>query len=344
MRQLNNKQKAALFHELHLFFEAGLDLKNALALLIQETKDKKQKSVYLSINNAVLNGSTLAEALKASGLFVPYEIYSLSMGEATGNLALSTSKLSQFYNRKIKLRSQLVGALTYPMFILILTVGVLFFMLSVVVPMFADIFDRFDSELPAITLYVLQASEYFKAYGMYFLILGIISGIALKQALKKDQVKFWLAKAYIKVPIYGALIKQIETNKFYQSMSMMLQSHVTMLEAIKMSKEIVTFLPLKYGLNQVETDLFNGVELNRSLSTIDFFPDKDLLLIKIGEELNQLYNVFDQLTVQYQDSIDQKSAISAKMIEPVLIVIVGGLVGFILVAMYLPLFQLSTSI
>lgn len=342
--KLSDKQKAEFYYELSIFFNSGLDLKNAMQLMIVENEKSKQKVIYEGIYNSLLEGKSLAFILRNNSIFSDYESFNIKIGEETGNLNHVCNGLATYFQRKIKVRSQLIGAISYPLFILALTIGVLIFMMNFVVPMFSDIFLRFDSELPKITVFVINLSNWFRSSFVYVLVLTIVIVILIYFSSRSAYFKKITSYVQLHIPIYGSIIKDIQINKYYQAMSLLLSSNITLIESVELSKNIISFYPLKKILNHIEGDLLKGVAFNESLKKTDFIPSKDILLFKIAEELNQLDSIFEKLTIQYQEKIDNKTLIAGKLIEPVLIVFIGGIVGFILVSMYLPLFELSTSL
>jgi len=342
--KLSDKQKAEFYYELSIFFNSGLDLKNAMQLMIVENKKSKQKIIYQEIYDSLLEGKSLAYILGNNSAFSGYESFNIKIGEETGNLDHICTGLATYFQRKVKVRGQLIGAISYPFFILILTFGILIFMMNFVVPMFSDIFLRFDSELPQITVFVINMSTWFKSSFVYVLIFIIALSIFIALSSKSKSFKKITSYIQLNIPIYGTIIKDIQINKYYQAMSLLLSSNITLIESVELSKNIIEFYPLKKILSHIEDDLLKGVTFNESLKKTDFIPSKDILLFKIAEELNQLDAIFEKLTTQYQEKIDNKTMIAGKLIEPVLIVFIGGIVGFILISMYLPLFELSTSI
>lgn len=339
---LSDTAKSQLYYELAIFFGSGMDIKNALLIIHEETSSNKQlfKKLYLEITE----GSSMANAMLKTQAFTEYEIYNIQIGEETGNLKIVTEGLSEYYSRKQKVKNQLIGALSYPLFILALTMGVLIFMLNFVVPMFADIFSRFDSELPQITLFIINTSTLFVTHLYLIISATIIITITIFITLRSPQVKIKLSYAILRLPIYGSIIKDIEINKYYQAMSLLLKSNVTLIESLNLSKKIISFTPIKNIIIETEECIVMGESFYSSVGKSGIIPGKDILLFKIAEELNQLETVFEKLTNQYTERVDNKTQLVGKLIEPVLIVFIGSIVGFILIAMYLPLFELSSNI
>lgn len=341
-KKLNDNSKSQFYYELAIFFGSGMDLKNALLIIYEE--NKKLEHIYGSLYQKILEGTTMADAMSEIQDFSDYEIYNIQIGEETGSLHPICEGLSEYFGRKQKVKNQLIGALSYPTFILALTIVVLIFMMNFVVPMFSDIFLRFDSELPKITQLIIDSSNFFTQNTPLIFggILGLIGTITF--LLKSPKIKEKLSFFIIYIPIYGGIIKDIEINKYYQAMSLLLKSDVTLIESLALSKKIITFMPLVQIIDETENEILRGKTFHLSLGKNGLIPSRDILLFKIAEELNQLDKVFEKLTVQYMERVDSKTQIAGKLIEPVLIVFIGGIVGFILIAMYLPLFELSSSI
>ena len=341
-KTLNDTAKSQFYYELAIFFGSGMDLKNALLIIHEE--NKKFKHIYGNLYQSIMEGTTMAEAMQETQAFSEYEIYNIQIGEETGSLTPICEGLSEYFSRKQKVKNQLIGALSYPSFILALTLVVLIFMMNFVVPMFSDIFLRFDSELPEITQFILNSSDFFleNTTSIFIGFLGFV--ILISIITKSKKTKDTLAHLIIHIPIYGSIIKDIQINKYYQAMSLLLKSNVTLIESLALSKKIITFSPLVKIISDTEDDILKGITFHASIAKSGLIPSRDILLFKIAEELNQLETVFEKLTIQYTERVDNKTQIAGKLIEPVLIVFIGSIVGFILIAMYLPLFELSSSI
>lgn len=338
---LSDKIKEAFYIELASMLKAGIDLRTALDIIIEAHTKKKAKTVFQSIIDKVINGATLSSALKATSQFTDYEYYTLQIGEETGKLVEVLEELSLFFQKKIKQRRLIIGALAYPATIVVVAVGAIVFMLSYVVPMFSDIFKRSGDDLPAITKGVIAISQSCKEYGSLFLY--TVAGLLAIGYWQRKEI--WMrkltAKLILGIPVWGKLAHKIYLAQFSQTIAMLLGANVSILKAMQLTKLIVRLYPFQAVLEQVEKDVIIGTPLHLALKKHSLFPLKLVAMIKVGEETNQLSYFFKQIAAQLANEVEHQSTLLSKFIEPAIIILLGLLVGVILIAMYLPLFQMG---
>jgi len=338
----SNKIKEDFYTEISVLLKAGITLKDTLELIQKAFKKEKHQTKLKLISEDIVSGLSLSEALKKQKEFTDYEYYSIKLGEETGTLAKVAEQLGAFFLRKNEQRRNLVSALTYPAIILTTAVLVVVFMLHFVVPMFQDIFLQQKVELPAITKFIIYLSEWVKSYG--WLILVLILGLIISKPIlnKKTWYKKAKDKFVLRLPFIGNFIKTVYLSQFTQAVSLLTASKVPVVNSIQLVKEMVDFYPLKNALTQVEQNIIKGNSLSESLSQHTFFDDKMVALVKVAEETNQNEFIFERLNTQYNTQVQQKSKLLSTIMEPIIILIVGFLVGVILIAMYLPMFKLSS--
>ncbi len=338
----SNKRKEDFYTELSVLLKAGVNLKEAISL-IEESQRKKQLKDFLgTIISEIIAGKSFSETMTSKKEFSEYEYHSIRIGEETGTLSHITKELGSFYYRKNEQRRNLIGALTYPIIIFSTAVLVLIFMLRFVVPMFQDIFKLNNVELPWITKLVVGLSEFSKSYGWIFLVL-IFLFIVFRSILnkkewyvqKKDQLLF-------RIPLLGSFIKTIYLAQFTQAVSLLSASKIPIIESIQLVKKMISFYPLQNALTIAERKILSGESLSNSLKGNKVFDNKVISLIKVAEETNQLEFIFERLNNQYNVELQQRSKVLSTIMEPLIIVFVGVLVGVILIAMYLPMFKLSS--
>ncbi len=337
------KRKETFFSNLKILLSSGLDIQRALELFIHSENKKGVKAIVEEIRNKIIAGDSLSKALEQSGKFSDYEVYSIRIGEESGQLLEVLDELSIFFNKTIKFRQQLISALSYPLFVIGFSVLVVVFLLNYLVPLFSDIYGRMGGELPSMTLQVMAMSDWVKA-NLFWAIL-VFSGIV--GALYLQRSKIWFKKSYsfllIKMPVLGGIFKLIYLSRFCQSMYVLLKARVPLLTAVNLVKDMIDFYPIQNSLLKSGKEIMNGVALSEALQKERFYPKQMIALIEVGEEAGNLENMFKKLADQYNESVEQKTKVIGSLLEPILIIGVGLLVGSILIAMYLPLFQMSTG-
>jgi len=334
--KLSDKKKENFFSELSTLLSSGIDVKTALELVIEEQNKKNDKALFESIYKQVINGKSLSEAIMDSGKFTVYEHFSLKIGEESGRINEVLEDLAEFLNKKVKQKRQIVNSFTYPIMVLLTAVIAVIFMMNFIVPMFVDVFKRFNGKLPALTQFIIDVSNMFsKNIGWFIIIiLGIVLLIYLQR--KKDWYRKLKSKIILRLPIY--------ISRFCQSMSMLMGSHTPMLKSIELVQNMIGFYPFEKALEKIQQDILKGSLLYESMNKFPIFEKRVISLVRVGEEVNQLDKIFDKLNKHYSDELEHKISMLSSLLEPILIIFVGILVGIILVAMYLPLFSISTSV
>ena len=343
-KKISDKNKEKLFSELGVMLNSGIDFKSALEIVFSQFKKEREKKVFQKIYNDIIQGDSFGEILKNSGLFAPYDYYSIIIGEKTGNLDVVLKELGEYYNNKLKQRRKIINALTYPVFVLFLTILVVFFLKNFLIPMFEDIFQQSNKSLPSITQFVINASAFFNKY-FYLIIIAILIIIGAILMLRKNKkYKIISSSIILRIPIIGNIVNKIYMNILLKSFSLLLFSKVSLIESIQLIKEMINFHPFQSALDIIEKDIIQGEPLNEAMQKHKIFNQKIYTLVKIGEEVNKLPEIFNKLSEQNQEDIDQNITTLNSFLEPFLIVFIGGIVAFVLIAMYLPMFQLSSSI
>lgn len=338
----SNKKKEDFYTEVSVLLKAGITLKDALSLILENQKKEKQRSFYKEMVDALVSGKSFSEVIHSKKEFTEYEYYSLKIGEETGTTGRITEELGKFFARKNDQRRNLVNALTYPVIILVTAVLVVIFMLRLVVPMFQDIFKQNKVELPGITKFIIASSDFIGDYGWWILLL--ILGLLLfrKSYAKKEWFKRKKDALLLKIPYVGNFIKAVHMAQFTQAVTLLTASKVPVLNSIDLVGRMIDFFPLKEALSRVSEKILEGYSLSESLKLNKIFDHRLVSLIKVAEETNQTEFIFERLNQQYTIEVQQKSKLLSTLMEPLIIVIVGILVGVILVAMYLPMFKLGS--
>lgn len=340
-KTLSDHVRQSFYMQIASMLKAGIDLHTAMNIAVDTQAGRGSVRVLKNIRDKVVNGIAFSEAIRVSGKFTVHEYFTIQVAEESGRIIEVFEELALYFQKKIKQRRLLVAALVYPATIIIVAIGAILFMLSYVVPMFADIFNHSGNQLPRITKLIISLSGLFKYYG------GRAGGVVviLVSLLywQRDKIWFrkWSAKLILHFPVTGKLSHQISLAQFCQSMALLLGSNVPLIRALQLAKFVVRLHSFQLLVQQIEWDVTVGTPLHAALQKHKFFPQKIVALVKVGEETNQLDVFFKQIAGQLSEDVEHRSSMLGKFIEPVIIIILGLFVGLILVAMYLPLFQLG---
>lgn len=339
-----DKAKESFYNEFTALMDSGIDIQRALGILIEEQQKARLKEVLESIAKSLVSGSSLSESMKKTGHFSSYEYQSVRIGEETGRLKIILAHLTSYYADKVKLKRQLVGVFTYPVFVILITFGVLYFMLNSVVPMFEDVFKQFGQELPYLTQKIVWLSRYFSTFMLYFIGASLLLTVYFYTQRKEVWYRSMMSGFLLRLPIFGILIRKIYTARFCQSLSLLLSAGTPLVSALELVEDMIGFYPIEAALQKIRKDIVAGEPLHVGLMGCAVFDQRMISLVKIAEEINQLDKTFDRLAHQNQEEIEYRSKLIGTIIEPLIIVIVGSIVGIIMVAMYMPMFNLSNVI
>lgn len=340
----SDKKKERFYSELSILFTSGIDIRSAIELIEEEQAKEKDKILFSNIKESIVSGASLSNAVEKTGMFSAYEFYSIQIGEESGRLIEILQELSVFFAKKIQQKRQLTSALSYPAIVFLTSFGAIFFMMKFVVPMFADVFKRFKGELPYFTKLIIRLSDAFSNYSFYFFIILTLLIVFLYSQRQTIWFRKSSANILLRTPIINSMIRKIYLARFCQSMNLLISAKTPLVSAIELVKKMIGFFPIEISLEIIQQDIMKGLPLHTSLAKFKIYNKRMISLIKVAEEVNQLDTMFGKLAKQYSDEVEHQTSILGSLIEPLMIILLGFIVGAILVAMYLPLFQMSSAV
>lgn len=344
-KRFGAKEKEAFYSELGLLLSTGVDIQKSFEIIEEDVPNKKHKQLLTQIKNDIISGKSIYEAVEAHpNIFTKYEVQSIKIGEESGKLSEVLVELGLFYNSSIKLKRQIVGVLTYPIVVIGMAVLIVYFMLAYVVPIFTDVFTQTGGELPAMTQLLIRMSN---NSGIIFYTIVLVLGFVYvihKTQHRREWYRNATSSIFLRIPVVNKLIQKIYLARFCQSMKLLVGAKVMINEALDLVRNMIEYYPMEKALEEVKMEVVNeGKLLNESLAKHSIFPTKLVALIKLSEEVNAPEVIFDKLHQQYSAEIEHQQAVLGKLIEPLFIIVLGLFVGFILMAMYLPMFEMSTG-
>jgi type IV pilus assembly protein PilC len=338
------KKKENLYSELSVLISNGVTVKDTLDIIKEQQSNKIDRAMIENIQIRIRAGESFAKAMEMTSLFSTYEIRTIEIGEETRNLKHVFFELANHFRTRIKLRNQLISALTYPAIVILTAFGAISFMLLYIVPMFIEIFKRFNTELPWLTQYVIKVSNIFINALPIIICFVLISIFFWKRYTKNDKWKMFEVQLIRRIPFLGKLIEKNAISGFASTMSLLLSSKVDIVKTLKLTASTLNYPPISIALNNVQQDIIMGNSLHTALSKHDVFSQRVVSIVKVGEEINKLDKSFERISTQLSIEVENELKILSILVEPILIIFLGLFVGIILVSMYLPLFSLSTSI
>lgn len=324
--------------------KAGLSISESLEILYSQVESKELKKLMEELIKEIRSGFSLADALrKHPNYFNDYYCSIVEAGEQSGFLYETFNNLYVYILNKNKFKKKLIMNLTYPIFLSVFSIIVILFLSIFVLPSFAKIYESFDKELPLLTSIVLSFSEFIKSnlYILFFLFLGLFLLISdlLKDSSRREKVDLILLKSKtLKKYIY---IKNI--NSFFTILSLSLKSGMDIISALNISNKAVTNVKIKNDLASATRSVIKGERLSKALNNIDF-PIMSVQMINAGENSNDLEEMLNEVVEIYQYELDQSLSLLTSFLEPILIIIIGAMIGVIIIALVLPILTLSSAI
>lgn len=343
-KKLSDKKKEVFYRELGMLLKSGVDFKKALEILSQQSGNSFEKSIILQIKDKVVEGRSIYESMLETRQFSPYEYFSIQIGEETRKLEEVLTELQKYFNRKIQMKRQIVSVLTYPAIVMLVTVLVLYFMLNKVVPMFSSVFRQFGSELPKSTQIIIKLSNH---SGILFTVLfatAIGLGVLHYAFKEKDGYRAFTSGLVLRIPYFGNLVRKIYISRFCQSMNLLITSKTTLINSLSLTGKMIGFYPIEVAIGEIKEDITRGASLNDSLRKHPVFENKMVSMVEVAEQVNQLDTMFERLTEQYNEEISHQTKMIGVILEPMIIIVIGIIVGVIMISMYAPMFDLSKII
>lgn len=323
---------------------AGLSVVPALTMLAGQTESASMRLIIKSIVLDVNSGKPLSIALeKFPKVFDNIYISLIKAGEASGKLDIFLNKIGINIQKKIKIIRTLKGALRYPAILLSVTFFVVLVMMIYVVPIFAGIFENGGIELPLPTKIIMMISNFFRSIESFILLLVlIILTLFFKKKIATDRsFKLYFNKKTLTFPIFGSMITNSIMARFSEILANLLSGGVTLIEALDIAKNSVPNIFISEKLDEVKRSIFSGESFALSLRNSKIFPETFCGFIDVGEETGKLNDMLMTLSDFYEDEFDNSVTNFSQLLEPIMIVFLGLVIGFILIAMYLPIFKMG---
>ena len=340
-KKVKLKDLAIYSRQLSVLIDAELPLIQSLNILAEQTKNKYFKSVILSIRGDVEAGSTLNQAKrKFPKVFNDLYCNLVASGEQSGSLDIMLRRLAEFLEKIVKLRSQVRQAMIYPTAIISFAVIVVIFMMWKVIPVFANIYSELGATLPGLTAMVLAVSRFVSSYiALIFIgIVGTIVGIRLFRNTPKGRK---ITDTFLlRMPLFGSILEKVGLSRITRTLSTLLSGGVPMLESLKITSSTSGNVIIENSIMQSRTMVAEGTSLTDSLKSTGRFPFMFVQMVGVGEATGTLDEMLAKLADFYDEEVESSVSAMLSVLEPILLIFVGGIVGVIIVSMYLPIFTL----
>ncbi|MBU1122200.1 MAG: type II secretion system F family protein [Candidatus Omnitrophota bacterium] len=329
-------------HQLATLINSGSTLISSLSTLASATDQSNLKPVVLDVIAQVKEGVHFSQALeKYPYIFSQLYISLVKTGEASGTLGQNLSRIAQFLEEELDFYTNIISILTYPFIIVGVGILTIFALLKFVIPKLVGIFDDIGQALPLPTLILKNISDVFSRYWIIILGAGILCVFIVKRYFLIPKNRIWWDEVKLKMPLVGVLLKKIEIARFSRTLSILLKNGVTIDSSLRVVTKTISNVFFQRQVERVEKQIKEGMSLNEALKSINVFPATFINVVTVGEESGSLDNVLENLSVDYNKEIHRKMKAVLGILEPMLILGVGVIVGFVVLAMLLPIFQID---
>ncbi|MGV8057419.1 MAG: type II secretion system F family protein [Smithellaceae bacterium] len=324
---------------------AGLPLIQCLDLLAQQEQNKTFKDIIKTIKEDVESGASLTEALKKHpAVFDDLFVNLVAAGEAGGILDVILGRLSSYMEKAMKLKSQVKGAMTYPASVLVISVGVVALLLLKVIPVFQKMFEGMGGALPGPTQFLVNASQFMQSY--WWILAGIIVAVvvAVGRFYKTEKGRWMIDSLILKSPVFGPLLKKVAVAKFSRTLSTMMNSGVPIMEGLNIVSKTAGNVVLEAALIKTRQSISEGRTIAEPLMETGIFPPMVVQMIAVGEATGALDTMLSKIADFYDDEVDAAVEAMTALLEPIMMVFLGGVVGGMIIAMYLPIFKMASVV
>lgn len=340
------KDKAVFASKMAALIDAGVPIVRSLELMASQQKLPMFKRALTAVSSDVNEGISLATALRRwPKVFDHLTIAMVEAGEAGGVLDDSLKRLSKLLEDNFRLQNQIKGALSYPIIVLVVAILVFFGMTIFIIPVFADIFQELGAELPFFTILLLNLSELLRSSFTFYAIGVIAIAIwAFTLFYRNQKGRRIVDRLILKLPLFGELILLTATAQFCRIFSSLTRAGVPILLSMDITSETTGNKIVSDAINTSTEMIREGTLLSEALITTKVFPEMALNMLKIGEETGEMDKMLSKVADFYEDEVGTTTKALTSLLEPMMIVFVGGIVGSILIAMYLPMFSVFNAI
>ncbi len=336
---------AIFSRQFSVMIEAGIPIVQALEILAEQTENKFFSSVIVAVKTDVEGGKTLAESMeKYPKAFPNLLIQMAAVGETGGALADTLKEVAQYYEKMDALRRRIIAALAYPSIVFMITILITAGLLIFIVPRFAKIYSDVGAALPGPTQFVVNLSHLIVHNIIWFTIGTVVFLVAFKKFIDTEKGRAVWDSSTLKMPVVGPLLRKTAISRFSRTLGILLTSGVPILESLDITSKASGNYVIAQAVLAAKKRIGEGKTIGEPLRETGVFPPLVVHLITVGEQTGRLSEMLGRIADFYEDEVDSAVETLASTIEPIMILFIGIIVGGLLIALYLPIFKLGTTI
>ncbi|MCW7551750.1 type II secretion system inner membrane protein GspF [Endozoicomonas gorgoniicola] len=341
-RGVSAVELATITRQLATLIQAAMPVEEALQGVASQQEKRRLKNILLAIRSRVLEGYTLAQSLEGFPQIFP-QMYraTVTAGEHAGYLDKVLNRLADYTEARMQSIQKVQQALLYPVILMVAAVGIVSFLLGYVVPDVVKVFVDTGQELPGITVALIAASEGFQSYWVVLFILIVMTVFICRQALKRPSVRLSWDQVFLRLPVLGRFSRSLSAARFASTLSILTRSGVSLVEALMISAQVVENRAIQGAVIDAAKKVSEGSSLNKALSGTGYFPPLMLHMISSGESTGELDEMLERTAQNQQMELDGRIAMLLGLFEPLMLVVMGGVVMVIVLAILLPILNMN---
>jgi type IV pilus assembly protein PilC len=334
------KDLAVMSRQFATMINSGLSLLRALSILSEQTENAALARTLAEVRNAVESGQALSTALaRHPRVFPPLMVNMTRAGEVGGFLDSVLLQVAANFESEVKLRGKIKSAMTYPVVVFCIAIFAVVGMLLFIVPIFAKMFSDLGGELPAPTKVLVFLSGAMRLGAPVLLVLGVVGAIAWSRVKHSERVRRIVDPAKLRVPVFGALFQKVALSRFTRNLGTMLRSGVPILQSLEIVGDTAGNVVLRDAAHAVEESVRRGESLAEPLAQHKVFPPMVVQMLAVGEDTGAMDTMLHKIADFYDDEVEATTEALTSLIEPLMIAVLGGLIGAMIIALYMPIFS-----
>lgn len=342
LQRVKVSEIAHMTRQLSTLLGANIPLVDSLTAMSEQVENPLLRSAITQVKDKVREGARLADAMRAHpDIFNDLYIHMVRAGEASGALELVLKRLADFTESQAELTSKIKGALTYPLVMIVVSLGLMVFLLVGVVPKITKIFEDTELALPLPTRILLGVSGFLQHYWYIVLLLIPLLVVAWRRFSKHPKGRVFIDRTSLKLPIFGEIMHMVALSRFSLTLSTLLASGVQLLQAMDIVKDVVQNVMIKTAVEEAMTSVREGESLAEPLRRSGYFPPMVIHMIKVGEKTGSLETMLEKISENYDGQVNTRVSALTTLLEPMIIVVMGAMVSFIVLSILLPILKLN---
>lgn len=321
---------------------SGMPVEEALRTVAQQSEKSRLKSMVVGVRSRVMEGHSLASAL-ADFPHIFSELYraTIEAGEQSGHLEVVLERLADYTETRQQISQKMSQAMIYPVLLTVVAIAVVIGLLTYVVPKIVQVFESIGQELPALTRGLIASSEFLSSNGVYLLFALLFIGVSFSYALRIESFKKSWHRFLLRLPLVGRMVKSVNSARFARTLSIVASSGVPILDGLRISSQVIANLPMREAVLTAANKVREGAAISTALDASKYFPPMTIHLIASGEASGNIENMLERAADSQEREMEALTAGLLGIFEPVLILVMGGVVLLIVLAILLPIFDMN---